>query len=112
MTLRFVKTSIDLPEVHVSGLDAICAARSTTRAAIIRDAIREFLDRQSGSSDILDALREFLDRQKVSSDIDKRTAMLGEFTQYAVDVLIRTQAPDTREDILSTVQDRMERYNA
>ena len=95
MSQQYLRRSVAIGEAQARALDAACIARGTTRAALIRDAIHEFLERPSGSP-----------------DNDKRTAMLVEFTQYAVDVLIRTQAPERREEILTTVQDRMERYHS
>jgi metal-responsive CopG/Arc/MetJ family transcriptional regulator len=95
MSITFLKTSISLSEARVRQLDEVCVERGTTRASLLRDAIHEFLERNSSGS------ANF-----------KRMAMMTEFTQVAVDILIREQAPDRREDILATVQERMERHHA
>ena len=75
-------------------IDQCSLEKGTTRSAVLRDAVQGYLDRQLGSPDA------------------KRSAMLCEYTQVAVDVLIREQAPERREEIMATVQDRMERYHA
>lgn len=39
-------------------------------------------------------------------------AMTSEFSQVAVDILIRKLAPDRRDDLIATVDERMELYHA
>lgn len=91
----YLKTSVSLSEDRVRQLDAACTEQGTTRASLIRTAVHEFLDRETGK------------RTNFG-----RLAMTSEFTQVAVDILIREQMPERREDILATVQDRMEKYHA
>jgi metal-responsive CopG/Arc/MetJ family transcriptional regulator len=95
MIENYLKTSISLSEARVRQLDLICAARGTTRASVIREAIHAYLEHD---------LRRSVDF--------KRLAMVSEFTQVAVDILIREQAPERRDDILATVQERMGQYHA
>ena len=76
-------------------MDAFSLNKGTTRSSVIRDAVHDYLDRQPSSEANL-----------------KRIAMMTEFAQVALDILIRELAPDRREDILATVQERMERYHA
>ena len=94
MSQKFVRTSIQLDAQCLDRLDQRCREQGTTRSAIIRDAVAHYLGGNAGSGDQL-----------------RRSAMLSEFTQAAVDVLISEQAPDRREDILAAVQERMERYH-
>jgi metal-responsive CopG/Arc/MetJ family transcriptional regulator len=95
MITLYKRATIHIAEDRLQQLDARCAEKGTTRAAVIRDAISAYLDRQPGSDTNF-----------------SRIASLSEFTQAAVDILIREQAPDRRDEILATVEERMERYHA
>jgi metal-responsive CopG/Arc/MetJ family transcriptional regulator len=95
MKTNYLRTTVLLSEARMRQLDEHCAGQGTTRSGIIRDAISSYLDRPSGSDTNF-----------------TRIASLSEFTQAAVDILIREQAPDRRDEILATVEERMERYHA
>ena len=83
-----------MPASVYDQVDAISRDRGITRNAVIRDAVAQYLTRPVG----------------VSLDLG-RIAMLNEFIQAAVDILIRQQAPDKREEIILTVEQRMERFH-
>ena len=89
------RAQVRFDDASIAKIDALCAIRQTTRSSIIREAVTAYLDRHASIP-----------------ENPKRIAMLREFTQVALDVLIREQAPERREEILATVQDRMERYHA
>lgn len=95
MSQNFVRTSVLFNADRVAQIDKFCLDSGTTRSALIREAVDAYLDRRSSLP-----------------ENPKRVAMLREFNQVALDVLIREQAPERREEILATVQDRMERYHA
>lgn len=95
MAKNFTRITVHLDKDRVQQLDARCAMGETTRAGVIREAVSAFLDGHVG----------------VNTNFD-RIAMTSEFTQAAVDILIREQAPDRRDEILATVEDRMEKYHA
>lgn len=95
MSLEYLRATVSFDEAMAERIDKVCSARGISRRAFVRTAIHDFLEREAGSSANLN-----------------RIAMMSEFTQVAVDILIREQAPDRREDILATVQERMERYHA
>lgn len=95
MNKRNPRTTVSFDDASIGKIDALCERKKTTRSAVIRKAVDAYLDRQS-----------------TPPENSKRAAMLREFTQVALDVLIREQAPERREEILATVQDRMERYHA
>ncbi len=95
MNIKHVRTTIAIAEPQAHQLDMLSVERGVTRSAIIRDAIHDYLKRS--------------DQQNANLG---RMAMTSEFTQIAVDILIREQAPERRDEILATVEERMERYHA
>ncbi len=94
MKKPLVRTTLAMPASVYDQVDAISRDRGVTRNAVIRDAVAQYLTRPAG----------------VSLDLG-RIAMLNEFIQAAVDILIRQQAPDKREEIILTVEQRMERFH-
>lgn len=95
MAKKFTKVTVNFADDRIKQLDAICAVNGSIRSAIIRQAVDAYLDRSVGGTTNFD-----------------RIAMTSEFTQAAVDILIREQAPDRRDEILATVEERMEKYHA
>lgn len=94
MQKAVTRITLAMPAVVYEQIDAIARDRGITRTAVIRDAVSAYLLRSVGPS----------------SD-QHRMATLAEFTQAAVDILIRQQAPDKREEIILTVDQRMERFH-
>jgi Arc/MetJ-type ribon-helix-helix transcriptional regulator len=95
MEQKFLRTSVQLSEHHLRRVDDHCIVKGTTRSAVLRDALNAYLEQQ--------------ENPKANFE---RMAMTLEFTQVAIDILIRKQAPDRRDDILTTVDERMELYHA
>jgi metal-responsive CopG/Arc/MetJ family transcriptional regulator len=95
MAKKFTKITVNLTDDRIQQLDARCAENGTIRSAVIREAVNAYLDGREGG------ITNF-----------GRIAMTSEFTQVAVDILIREQAPDRRDEILATVEERMEQYHA
>ncbi len=93
--MSFLRMSISFSETQAHQVDQLCALRGMTRSRFVRDAIEVYLAQQSARTASLE-----------------RIAMTSEFTQVAVDIMISEQMPERREDILATVQDRMEKYHA
>ena len=93
--MSLLRMSISFSETQVHRVDQLCDLRGTTRSHVVRDAIELYLAQQGARSASLE-----------------RIAMTSEFTQVAVDIMISEQMPERREDILATVQDRMEKYHA
>ena len=89
MNKPVIRTTLAMPADVYSQIDAISRDRGVTRNAVIRDAIGHYLTRNDGSASL------------------SRIATTTEFTQAAVDVLLRHQAPETRDEILLTVEQRM-----
>jgi hypothetical protein len=94
---KFLETSVGFTEAEAARLTQACALRGLNRTQLIRNAVNDYIDRGNNAA---------------APENPKRVAMLREFTQVALDVLIREQAPERREEILATVQDRMEKYHA
>ena len=89
-----IRRSLSLPSAVYGEIVALSRERGITPNAVIRDAVAQYLTRS------------------VSPSADPgRMATLAEFTQAAVDILIRQQAPDKREEIILTVEQRMERFH-
>jgi metal-responsive CopG/Arc/MetJ family transcriptional regulator len=95
MAKKFTKITVNLADDRIKQLDALCAVNGSIRSAVIRKAIDAFLDRPDG------VITNF-----------GRIAKISEFTQVAVDILINEQAPDRRDDIIATVEERMKQYHA
>jgi metal-responsive CopG/Arc/MetJ family transcriptional regulator len=95
MSLKFLRTSIAFGEARALQIDQLCETQGITRTAMIRDAVNAYLDRQGQGT--------------LNTE---RMAMTSEFTQAAVDILIREQAPERRDEIIATVEQRMELYHA
>lgn len=95
MSRQFLEFSVGFNEPDAARLTEACRLRGINRTALIRTAVSEYLDRH----------------ESVAANF-KRIAMMTEFTQLAVDILVREQAPNRREDIVAAVQERMERYHA
>ena len=94
MKNSIVRMTLAMPAVVYDQIDAISRDRGITRTRLIRDAVDAYLLRSASPS----------------AD-PGRMATLAEFTQAAVDILIRQQAPDKREEIILTVEQRMERFH-
>ena len=94
MEKAITRITLAMPADVYERIDAIARDRGITRTAVIRDAMTQYLLRSVGPS----------------AD-QRRMATLAEFTQAAVDILIRQQAPDKREEIILTVDQRMERFH-
>ena len=94
MEKAITRMTLAMPADVYDQIDAIARDRGITRTAVIRDAVSAYLLRSVGPS----------------AD-QRRMATLAEFTQAAVDILIRQQAPDKREEIILTVDQRMERFH-
>lgn len=68
--------------------------------------------RKCAISDVLrDLIKQHLDGIKAVSDSHLRLARLAEYTQAAVDTLIREDHPDHRQVVMDEVNRRMERYH-
>lgn len=76
-------------------IDRLAARNGLSRSAMIRLALRSYAH---------DA--------EVAGASQKRVARTIEYTQLAVDVIIRDQYPDVREKILAETDKRMEQYHA
>lgn len=46
-----MRTLIDLDRNQISALDSLAKARKTSRAALMRNAIKDYIDRQTSSAD-------------------------------------------------------------
>ena len=94
MKQELTRFTLAMPADVYEKIGVLSRDRGITRTAIIRDALTEYLLRSVGPS----------------SD-QRRMATLAEFTQAALDILIRQQAPEKREEIILTVDQRMERFH-
>ena len=89
MKQNYIRTSVGFSAALIRQIDAFCAEQRIARPDLIRDAVGHYLTRKEGSPSL------------------SRIATTTEFTQAAVDVLLRHQAPETRDEILLTVEQRM-----
>lgn len=94
MSRSIVRTTVGIPISAHAKIDELSRSRGVPRATVIRDAIADYLSRPN----------------EVTANL-ARIAMTSEFTQAAVDILIRQQAPEKRDEILLTVEQRMERFH-
>ena len=68
--------------------------------------------RRCAISDVLrDLIKQHLDGIKAVSESHLRLARLAEYTQAAVDTLIREEHPDHRQLVMDETNRRMERYH-
>lgn len=68
--------------------------------------------RRCAVSDVLrDLIKQHLDGIKAVSESHLRLARLAEYTQAAVDTLIREEHPDHRQLVMDETNRRMERYH-
>jgi metal-responsive CopG/Arc/MetJ family transcriptional regulator len=95
MARKYLETTVGFDERLACELNKICTQRGKSRATIIREAVDAYIDPRAA------AKANF-----------ERMAMTLEFTQVAIDVLIRKLALDRRDDILVTVDERMELYHS
>lgn len=88
------RITIWLSTSAIRRLDQLAKSRGSTRVSVIREALDQFLDddRQSGAN-------------------LKRLAMVSEYTQAAIDVLMREQHPARVEDLVQVVASRMEKFH-
>ena len=94
MTELSVQTSIRLPVGSVEKLDEIGTRIGCHRGTLIRRAVEEFIARE------------------LDPTAYNRMAMLAEFSQLALDTLVRDHVPDKHQEILQTVKRRMETFHA
>ena len=79
----------------LASLDNVGAGTGLSRMTLIRRAVDEFIARETGAE------AKF-----------NRMAMLAEFSQLALDTLIREQVPDKHRELVLTVKQRMESHHA
>lgn len=90
-----VKRSVWLPSDLWDRLGVIAAERRTTRAQIIRIAVEGFLDPAA-----------------IDVPNHKRIAELCEFNQLVMDLLVKRDFPDMREEILDVLDQRLGEFHA
>ena len=65
-----MRTLVDIPDEDISRLDAIAASVGRSRAALIRDAIREHLGRQTGNDWIRGGAGYWKDRTDIGDAVE------------------------------------------
>jgi hypothetical protein len=99
VVITYIRTTVRLPSLIHEQIESVAQARSATAQAIVRLAIEQFLrqvERDSASPS--------------SADLT-RIALTTEFTQASIEVLLREYAPEYRDHILLTVEQRMGTYH-
>ncbi|MFZ4748676.1 MAG: hypothetical protein ACOYLK_17635 [Sphingomonas sp.] len=82
-------------EAKAARLTQACSLRGVNRTQLICNAVNDYINRGNNAA---------------TPENPKRVAMLCEFTQVALDILICEQVPERREEVPATVQDRIERF--
>ena len=93
MTDTFCRTSISLRPALLRRLDDIVEQRSTTRSAVVRDALDHYFEIVKTGGNL------------------RRIAMVAEYSQAALDLLMREQHPSRVEDLVQVVAARMEKFH-
>jgi len=95
--------SVGIPALSYQQIEHLSLARGVARAVIIRAALEDYLSRIEADDN----------PDNISGVIEKsisRLALTSEFTQAGVDVLLRELPSDRRDEVMRTVDQRMEKY--
>ena len=99
-----VRTTVRLPSIIQHRIDSLALASGLTVAAVIRRAVEDFLVRVEPVGPGHNGL-------PAATPCLTRIALTTEFTQAAVDVLLRESMPEKRDEILLSVDQRMEQFH-
>ena len=101
---KITRKSVGLPTSTYQQIESLARTSGLSGSAIIRRAVADFIQRsdpsgksQNGNGDIAASI--------------SRIALTTEFTQATVDILLRDRAPGDRDEVLLTVQQRMEKFH-
>jgi predicted DNA-binding protein len=98
-----VRTTVRLPSRLQQQLDSLAAASGMTGQALIRRAVDDYVQRND-----LDAAPNAGGGMESSV---YRQALVNEFSQVALDVMLRDRPASDRDEVLQTVQQRMEKFH-
>jgi hypothetical protein len=101
---NLVRKTVGFPAGIHQQIDNLARSRGVSRAAIIRSALEEFI-RRAGQAD-----GPLSDTADIASSIS-RMALTTEFSQATLDILLRDRSPSDRDEVLLTVQQRMEKFH-
>ncbi|MEH6758894.1 MAG: CopG family transcriptional regulator [Parasphingorhabdus sp.] len=93
-----IRTTVRLPSSIQQQIEALARARGISGVDVVRSAIEEYLqrvetDRESGGINL------------------QRLALITEFSQAGVDVLLRQLPANKRDEVIRTVEQRMEQFH-
>lgn len=94
MTDRLERTTVALSPAIIRQLDAIARARKTTRAAVLRDAVTGYCD-----------------DYEAGPETRRRMAMVAEYSQAALDVILRERYPQRVDQVVAVTAERMEKFH-
>ena len=77
-----MRTLVDIPEDYIEQLDAIAAREKKSRAAEIREAIREHLARKQNNDWIRRGAGYWKDRDDIGDAVEYQRAMREDRTPY------------------------------
>jgi hypothetical protein len=100
---QIVRTTVGIPTSTYRQIETLARASGLSGGAIIRRAVDDFIQRNDP-----EAVPEA--RGDIAVSIS-RIALTTEFTQATVDILLRDRSPSDRDEVLLTVQQRMEKFH-
>jgi|TARA_R110002049_G_scaffold308445_1_gene512496 predicted DNA-binding protein len=93
-----VRTTVRLPSAIQQQIESLAHARGISGVDIVRGAVEEYLRRVE------------TDRENASINL-QRIALITEFAQAGVDVLLRQLPDNKRDEVIRTVEQRMEQFH-
>jgi metal-responsive CopG/Arc/MetJ family transcriptional regulator len=98
-----VRTTVRLPSDLQQQVDSLAAAKGMTGQALIRRAVGDFIQRSDPDA-----------ASSKSGDLASsvyRQALVNEFSQATLDLMLRDRPASDRDEVLLTVQQRMEKFH-
>lgn len=77
-----MKALIEIPDEDVAGLDALARRNGRSRAAEVREAVREHLQRRTGNDWIERGYGYWKDRDDIGDGVEYQRAMREDRTPY------------------------------
>jgi hypothetical protein len=100
-----VRLTVGLPALTHSQVNDLSRARRVSCSDIVRTAVTDYLERTSAND---------ADQSSAPANFQQnpyRMTLLGEAAQVGIDVLLRELAPEKREEVLHTVEKRLEQFH-
>lgn len=93
-----IRTTVRLPSSIQQQIETLARARGISGVDVVRSAVEEYLRRVK------------TDRESAGINL-QRLALITEFAQAGVDVLLRQLPDHKRDEVIRTVEQRMEQFH-